>query len=281
MGNVLSDEKKQQVLALGRLGWPLRRIEHETGVRRETSSGYLRAAGIAVRAPRRWGHSKPAKDPIPDPNPAKETIPDSGGDSNPAKEVIPDYAVPRASRSPAASSCEPHRDFIEEALRLGRNAKAIYQDLVVHHGYAARYASVSRFARKLRGTSVPEAHAVIVTAAGEEAQVDYGEGPMVRGDGELRRHFKDGIKLMMGRGINADAGQLLYLLDAYNFARFMRRFSTSRRAENYQTFSDPSRWERIREGSDEKQEDKGKLNVMQWQNTKAVKRTKHALPLLR
>ena len=52
MGNVLSDEKKQQVLALGRLGWPLRRIEAKKGVRRETSSVYLRAAGIAVRPPR-------------------------------------------------------------------------------------------------------------------------------------------------------------------------------------------------------------------------------------
>ncbi|PYX52554.1 MAG: hypothetical protein DMG76_29055 [Acidobacteria bacterium] len=28
MSNVLSEEKKQQVVALGRLGWPLRRIEH-------------------------------------------------------------------------------------------------------------------------------------------------------------------------------------------------------------------------------------------------------------
>ena len=182
MGNVLSDEKKQQVWALGRLGWPLRRIEEETGVRRETSSGYLRAAGIAVRAPRRWGHSKPAKDPIPDPNPAKEAIPDPdwGADSNPAKEVIPDYAVSRAARSPAASACEPHREFIEEGLRHGRNAKAIYQDLVVQHGFGARYASVSRFVRKLRGASVPEGHPVIVTAIGEEAQVDYGDGPMVR-----------------------------------------------------------------------------------------------------
>jgi transposase len=178
MGNVLSDEKKQQVLALGRLGWPLRRIEEETGVRRETSSAYLRAAGIAVRAPRRWGHSKPAKGPIPDSKAAKETIPDSEAESKPAKEVIPDFAP--AARSPAASSCEPHRDLIEQELRRGRNAKAIYQDLVVHHGFSARYASVSRFARKLRGTSVPEAHAVIVTAIGEEAQVDYGDGPMVR-----------------------------------------------------------------------------------------------------
>ena len=85
MGNVLSDEKKQQVLALGRLGWPLRRIEEATGVRRETSSRYLRAAGVAVRPPRQWGHAKAAKEVITDPgqdadsNPAKEPIPDLGG----------------------------------------------------------------------------------------------------------------------------------------------------------------------------------------------------------
>jgi hypothetical protein len=52
MANVLSDEKKQQVLALGRLGWSLRKIEEATGVRRETAGAYLRAAGVAVRAPR-------------------------------------------------------------------------------------------------------------------------------------------------------------------------------------------------------------------------------------
>lgn len=52
MGNVLSEGKRQQVIALGRLGWPLRRIEAETGVRRETASAYLKAAGVAVRAER-------------------------------------------------------------------------------------------------------------------------------------------------------------------------------------------------------------------------------------
>ena len=51
MSNVLSEAKKQQVIALGRLGWPLRRIEQETGVRRETAGAYLKAAGIAVRPP--------------------------------------------------------------------------------------------------------------------------------------------------------------------------------------------------------------------------------------
>jgi hypothetical protein len=41
MANVLSEEKRQQVLGLGRLGWPLRRIEEATGIRRETASRYL------------------------------------------------------------------------------------------------------------------------------------------------------------------------------------------------------------------------------------------------
>ena len=44
----LSDEKKNQVLALGALGWPLRRIGKQTGVCRETAGAYLRAAGVAM-----------------------------------------------------------------------------------------------------------------------------------------------------------------------------------------------------------------------------------------
>ena len=50
MSNVLDDEYKQQVIALGRLGWSLRRIQEATGIRRETASAYLKAAGVAVRA---------------------------------------------------------------------------------------------------------------------------------------------------------------------------------------------------------------------------------------
>jgi hypothetical protein len=35
--NVLSEEKKQQVIALGRLGWSLRRIQQAIRIRRETA----------------------------------------------------------------------------------------------------------------------------------------------------------------------------------------------------------------------------------------------------
>ena len=163
MSNVLSEEKKQQVLALGRLGWSLRRIQRDTGVRRETAAGYLRAAGIEPRPPGRWGRQPLAK---------------------PAIEVTPDSGVPIAAsapgRSPTASSCEPYREFIEAELGKGRNGKAIWQDLVDDHGFRASYQSVKRFVGKLRGYRPPEARVVIETPPGEEAQVDYGTGPMVR-----------------------------------------------------------------------------------------------------
>src|SRR2546425_847191 len=91
MANILSDAKKQQVIALGQLGWTLRRIEAATGVRRETAGAYLKAAGLAVRPPGRWGHppANPAKEVSTDPNPpaaAQSAPPDpigfAGGDVN-------------------------------------------------------------------------------------------------------------------------------------------------------------------------------------------------------
>lgn len=84
------------------------------------------------------------------------------------------------ARAPSASACEIYREVITEALARGRNAMAIWQDLVDDHGFTARYASVRRFVHSLRETPTGEARVVITTAPGEEGQVDYGEGPMVR-----------------------------------------------------------------------------------------------------
>jgi hypothetical protein len=101
MSNVLSEQTKQQVIALGQLGWSLRRIQQETGVRRETASLYLKAAGIAVAPPGRR-RQQPAKPAIPvttgsstppnpninpNPNPNSETS-SNRGKTNPAKRNI-------------------------------------------------------------------------------------------------------------------------------------------------------------------------------------------------
>ena len=56
MSNVLNEQKKQQIIALGRLGWSLRRIQKATGIRRETVAAYLRDSGVAIRSPGLWGH---------------------------------------------------------------------------------------------------------------------------------------------------------------------------------------------------------------------------------
>src|SRR5262249_14491478 len=111
MSNVLSEEKKQQVIALGKLGWTLRRIEQATGVRRETASAYLRAGGRVGGKPGGWGRgaeAKRAKGVITDSGDSKlanegEVITDSG-DSKPANEgeVITDFIRSLSEKQPLA-----------------------------------------------------------------------------------------------------------------------------------------------------------------------------------
>jgi transposase len=169
VSNVLNEEKKQQVIALGRLGWSLRRIQRAIGVRRETAATYLKAAGIAFRQPGGGGRPLPAK-------PASKMTTDFGVELAGCTTAPPE---PQPGRSPSASACGPYRDAIELGLSHGRNAMAIWQDLVDTCGFAAGYQSVRRFVTQLRGKQSP-ACAVIETAPGEELQVDYGTGPMVR-----------------------------------------------------------------------------------------------------
>src|SRR5260370_23762278 len=122
MGKVLGDEKKQQILALGRLGWSLRRIEEATSVRRETASAYLKAAGVAVRArggrPEVWppkpattagvstdsGPAKPATTAgvSTDPGPPKTA---TTGEVSPDPERAP--WPPPLGRTPSPNACEP------------------------------------------------------------------------------------------------------------------------------------------------------------------------------
>ena len=223
MTNVLSNDKKQQVLVLGRLGWSLRRIEKTVGVHRETAGAYLKAAGIAVRCrggrPRDWppGPATAGAPSAPESTPA--TTDGVSTDPEPAKpattgEVSTDSEQaawpPPPARAPSSSACEAHCEVIERAVGQGRNAMAIWQDLVDDQGFQAGYASVKRFVLKLRGSKPAEARVVITTAPGEEGQVDYGQGPMVRypDTGKYRRtrlfvftlgHSRKSVRLLVWR----------------------------------------------------------------------------------
>jgi transposase/5S rRNA maturation endonuclease (ribonuclease M5) len=85
------------------------------------------------------------------------------------------------------SACESHREWIEEQVRLGRNAMAIYQDLKERFSFAHRYNSVKRFVRLLKRKD-PEQYDRLEFLMGEEAQVDYGQGALIlHHNGKYRR----------------------------------------------------------------------------------------------
>src|SRR6266851_1551452 len=129
--------------------------------------------------------------PNPNPNPDPENLPSKGKAKATAKpanadEVTTGFGVELSASErqppqpvPSSRLSEPFRDAIELGLSQGRNAIAIWQDMVSESGFRGGYQTVKRFVRKLRGNQPLQARAVILTAPGEEAQVDYGTGPMV------------------------------------------------------------------------------------------------------
>ena len=208
----MNEQKKQQVIALGRLGWSLRRIQKTTGVRRETAAAYLREAG-SLYGHQVYGDVGTGRLALRDqldagPPPAKPAIGATtdfgaelatGRDSAKPIRMSGDHRRgtchhrrplgPRktghrgdhrlwrsagggscAATAASASACAVHRDAIELGLSRGRNAMAIWQDLVDARGFIGGYQSVKRFVRKLLGGSSKEACAVIETAPGEETR---------------------------------------------------------------------------------------------------------------
>src|SRR4029078_2015678 len=101
MSNVLDDEKQQQIRALGRLGWTLSRIQEATGIRRETISGYLKAAAIAGRSRGRPSESK-----------SKPAIsPEVSTDSVGSKPAMSGEVSTDSGRSKPATSVESATDL--------------------------------------------------------------------------------------------------------------------------------------------------------------------------
>ena len=160
--NVLKPHKRTTILTLLGLGKSQRDIERITGIDRKT-----------IRSYQRRYEAQQSNSP--------------GVATDPVEQTPPPWppAVPAAPRPGAASKCEPHRAFIEAQLRLGRNATAIYQDLVDRHGFDGAYNTVKRFVAQRRQKE-PEQFDRLSFAPGEEMQVDYGEGAPTRVPGTDR-----------------------------------------------------------------------------------------------
>jgi transposase len=139
MGNYLKMIDIQRIQALLELGWSYRRIERETGVRRETIARY-----------------------------------DPRHVSNAAKVSTGEMAKP--ARVSPGSAVEPYRQEVEAALAKGLSAQRIWQDLRSDYGFGYNYSSVKRFVRSLKKIH-REVADVMEHPPGKEAQVDFFEGP--------------------------------------------------------------------------------------------------------
>jgi transposase len=139
LGNYLKMIDKQRIQALLDLGWSYRKIERETGVRRET---------VANCDP--CHNSKAAK-------------------VSPGQMAKPDKVS-------TGSAVEPYRREVEAAVAKGLSAQRIWQDLRADYGFGYNYASVKRFVRSIKKTH-REVAAVMEHPPGKEAQVDFFEGP--------------------------------------------------------------------------------------------------------
>ena len=139
--NVLTPQQRSTVVTLLQHKVSQHEISRKTGIDRKTvrklALALLAAAVPAANSPMATG-SPALTAQIPPPRP-------------PALGAGPPATLP----APARSACAPHGVWIEAQIRLGRNATAIYQELVDRHGFQNRYNSVKRFCRGLR-QSAPE-----------------------------------------------------------------------------------------------------------------------------
>ena len=174
--NVLKPHLKATIITLSDKGISQRPINWTTGVDHKTIRKYDRLDGLPASQ-----ENFPPKSPT-----GQEVatgLEEESGQNPPPRLPAPEKKLPKHARS----ACEPHREWIEQQVRLGRNATAIYQDLVERFGFNHRYNSVKRFVRGLK-TRDPKQYDRLEFLPGEEAQVDYGTGaPTLHRNGRYRR----------------------------------------------------------------------------------------------
>mgnify|MGYP001199868587 FL=1 len=197
--NVLKSHLRITIQTLLSCGKSQREIERVTGVDRKTIRRYAQPAGEAGRS-----------------NSPGVATGFCAGETGDFAVQTPPPRPPAPVPKEARSACEAHRDWITAQVQLGRNAQSIYQDLVERHGVTHRYNSVKRFVRVLKARE-PERFDVLESPAGEEAQVDFGQGALTRyQNGKHRRPF---LFVMTLKYSGKSFRKVVWKADQYTWAR--------------------------------------------------------------
>lgn len=159
---------------LKRSGWSQRAIARELGIDRGTVGKYFQS------------DAKPATEVTAGAELSKPAISTPGSQS----EVEPKPAISTLGvlthRAGRKSFCEKWRPDIEVAVAAGLSAQRIYQDLITEEQFTGSYQSVKRFVRRL-ASRMPLPFRRMECAAGQEVQVDFGQGAWVLVNGKRKR----------------------------------------------------------------------------------------------
>ncbi len=175
--NRLKVNERTSIDALHGRGWSKRRIARELGLDRATVRRHLTAAKAAT--PHTGSPSRDGAD-------AATVNTGSAEDAEPKAATHPHTGSDAADHGPA-SLCDPWFEAIGQGFRAGLSVQRIFQDLVAGHGFPGSYHSVRRFVRRRFGPDQEPPFRRMECAAGQELQVDFGQGAWVVEDGRRRR----------------------------------------------------------------------------------------------
>jgi transposase/5S rRNA maturation endonuclease (ribonuclease M5) len=193
--NVLKPDKINTIITLSNNGVSQREIFRRTAIDRKTIRKYSlqsdqipqvdlnsNSSTLATGSEGKINQNPPPWPPAQSTKKQLDTDPESPTPATGSENEIVDYPSSLSSSQSksktvhnAKSACDPHREWIEKQVRLGRNGVSIYQDLVERYGFTNKYNSVKRFVRGIKKKD-PKQFDRLEFPPGEEAQVDYGTG---------------------------------------------------------------------------------------------------------
>jgi len=176
-------DKQEQLRSMLSAGWSVRRIREATRIHPKTIARFRRA----------WS-SPPESD-----SQVSAGAAPSVGHCDPLIHPARLQSDPHVSAGPSADPLRPGTrsdqlsglvDVIAALLEISPSGSAqwIWQKLVEDHDYHGSERSIRRYVHKIRRTA-PTLFLRLQTTAGQQAQVDYAQGPMVMVDGHLKRSW--------------------------------------------------------------------------------------------